>query len=505
MRLKQMTFLLRKIQKPRLMQPFRAMHYKKPFQEWQGFARIDFFEQLVSSLPADSQQDILNELDTAVVIKKAEHLSRALSLDKIQAIDLEDSRTLFLSALQLLRDKRIDVSQLASLHIRDSAIRTIYVNPDISFTQRSLMNSELKERELREKVLFFTLLNLQNLPDSMQCLHYTALPLWDGHMTLPSSGLREDKALMQLFFNFTPDEWLHFCEEMAQAPFSEQYFHTLITHPDAQWSELVHRIQQVLNCMQTQEMVFKTDTGYQKEQVVPVPSFSMYQAAINAKANTLKRDPLQLIPTYGYVHFEHYKKLKCSGKMAFTLYLPEKAPNERYNRKQGGFRTEIDRYPDETSFAGGWHDVYHTMREMSMSENIRRARMRLALIAEQHPMNNFFSKYIHLDRILVDGELIHSFSSSVDTMFNRRKYANSACSSTPLPGDKFGDIFYAAVIKDNLHENLKRAFIEDMVIYREEWQTLYNLGKFDLREEDQGIYEELEYAINNPLLPKNTF
>ncbi|VEB35211.1 Uncharacterised protein [Legionella sainthelensi] len=59
-----------------------------------------------------------------------------------------------------------------------------------------------------------------------------------------------------------------------------------------------------------------------------------------------------------------------------------------------------------------------------------------------------------------------------------------------------------------MHDDLKHAFIEDMVIHQEEWQKLYHLGRSDLRENDQKIFDEikaqqLKSAENNRTITDN--
>ncbi|STX52337.1 Uncharacterised protein [Legionella busanensis] len=231
-------------------------------------------------------------------------------------------------------------------------------------------------------------------------------------------------------------------------------------------------------------LVESKDNGLIEEKIMLVPSFSMFQAAINAKAKNLGREPVELIPTYGYIEEEHYTNLKAFGKIAMSLYLPEESIYKRYNNSQGKFRTDIDGHPQETAFAGAIHDVYHGMREMAMSENVAKARMRLAFIAKNHPKNKMNSQSRPVSEILVDGELIYSYSPETDTIFDPEY--------RPARAESFGDLFYNTALKFSLHEDLKHAFIEDMVLNKEAWQEQFRLTKSDLRKEDQVIFDEIE-------------
>lgn len=194
-----------------------------------------------------------------------------------------------------------------------------------------------------------------------------------------------------------------------------------------------------------------------------------------------------MIPTYGYLEEEYYARLKRVGKIALAMYLPEKSVELRYQPDRGKFRTNIDGHPAETAFAGTIHDVYHAMREMAMSENVAKARMRLAQIARYHPKNKPDPANRAIDTILIDGELIYSWPPTDDTIFEPEYRA--------LTSESFGDLFYTNTLKFVLHEDLKRAFIEDMVVYKEEWRNQFQLGKSDLREMDQIIYEEMEIQL----------
>lgn len=233
----------------------------------------------------------------------------------------------------------------------------------------------------------YALTNIENLPTSVKRCNYDAVVSFQEIIPVSSLPDRMQKPLMQRFFNFNNSEWDHFCTEMAKAPLSEQCFHVLIVPEQGCWSSIIFRIQEMLKCMRVLDWLVALEKGvFAVERIMPVPSFSMFQAAINAKAHTLNRKPVALIPTYGYVEAEHYAELKSMGKIAMAMYLPESDSNKRYQHDKGSFRTSIDGHPKETAFGGVIHDVYHALRELAMTENVAKARMRLARIAKQHPI-----------------------------------------------------------------------------------------------------------------------
>lgn len=71
---------------------------------------IDFYDELIRSIPAEEREDILAELDSRSIINRAELLCNELSTNKRVGLNLEESRTLFLAALRNLKEKNIGKS-----------------------------------------------------------------------------------------------------------------------------------------------------------------------------------------------------------------------------------------------------------------------------------------------------------------------------------------------------------------------------------------------------------
>lgn len=446
---------------------------------------LEPYEELIRSIPEAERDSVIRELDSNPVVRRAELLCEELTSQKMIGTKLDESRTLFLAALRNLREKKISVAQLSSLHILDSAIRTLYTNPMVYLVHKYVKDDGNLQRLFNIEPMS----NLNAMPTSLKRYPYNTLMFPKSGMTESDLPWRMQKPLMQRFFYFTDSEWNLFCAEMSVVSPSEQSFHVLIAPEKGCWSSIISEVQKMLRCMRVLDWLVDTKNGFVTENIMLVPSFSMFQAAINAKARTLGRKPVKLIPTYGYIDDKHYASLKSAGKIAFAMYLPEQSSFMSYKNDTGRFRTVIDGHPAETAFAGAIHDVYHAMREISMTENVARARMRLASIAKTHPQNKLNAESRPVDEILIDGELIHSYPPAVDTMFDPEYRPNNA--------QIFGDIFLKTSLKNALHEDLKRAFIKDMVVNKELWESRFNINRSDLRPAEQAIFDEIEAQLNS--------
>ncbi len=438
------------------------------------------YNEIILSIPEEERTSVLAELETSAVSKRAEKLQEQLSEELIIVEDEKESRTLFLAALQLLKQNKISVGQFATLHVLDAAVRTL-INHLTSYLVHSYLDDEDK---LKRTVTVYPLQNLASLPTHIRSFLFDKTLIQKEGISLSELPPAQREPLLKSFFNFTDSEWVEFSKQMNSAPRSEQHYYVLVAPNEGCYSPLISIVNHVLACMRELTWMRAAKDGELiEEKIMLVPSFTMFQAAINAKANTLKRKPVELIPTYGYIEPGHYAALKTAGKLALAMYLPEKESYLRYQDQRGKFRATVDGYGFETAFAGAIHDVYHAMREMEMSENVAKARMRLAQIAKNHPKNKMNPDSRAVDDVLVDGELIFSYPQTVDTMYDPSK--------RPAAAHPFGFIFYTSGLKNNLHVDLKRDFIKDMVENKDLWKKEYNLDKSDLLREDQVIYDEL--------------
>ncbi len=339
------------------------------------------YNELIQSLPEAEKEEINKELDSEAVGQRAILLSQQLA--KNEYFDKKDSRILLLAALKNFKNGFISAAQLASLHLLDSAIHTFYINP-VVYTWHSYVQDN-KITNTRDIFTYSSNINPSLEQAPIFYAGYNAI----GNRNIPNNELpkefeRFQIPLLKRFFNFTAFEWNTFCKEIKTAPLSEQSFHFLIAPEIGCYSALIYKIQQVLNCMRPLDWVQNSIEGHIINKIMLVPSFSMFQAAIIAKAQTLGRKPVELLPTYGYINLNRYADLKAAGKIPLTMYFPEKSSSQCYQLKSGLFRTTVDSWGYESAFAGALHDVYHAMREMSMSENVARARFRLASIAKKH-------------------------------------------------------------------------------------------------------------------------
>ena len=448
--------------------------------------KMDYYDELIRSLPKNERNHIITELNSRKVIRRAELLETELTTDKHVRPNLNESRVLFLAALRNLKLGKITIGQLATMHLLDSAIRTLYKNPFTYLIYRYTQDNKLK----RTIIVNSNEQSLRGMPDTVWWHRYNVIAKPDSAAAVSDDWPhRMKKPLIWRYFNFTDAEWIRFCEEMDKAPLSEQLFNVLIAPVEGCYSSMIAQIQRILICMQTLDRYVDSENGLELETIMLVPSFTMFQAALNSKAYTYKRASVELIPTYGLICAEHYSELKAGGKIAFSIYMPEVKSALRYKSNIGGFRTTIDGHDSETAFAAAIHDVYHAMRELAMAENVAKARMRMASIAKNHPNNKLTPTSREVDDLLIDGELIFSYPPSLDTMFNP--------DYRPRAAEPFGNIFYTTFLKGALHENLKHAFIEDMVVNEGLWQTQFNLGRADLRKIDQDIFDDIKSRNSN--------
>jgi hypothetical protein len=450
-----------------------------PMFEFSNIIDIDPYEELVHSIPLQERGAILDELESNEIIERANTLRDDLASNKLMKLDPSESRLILLAALRNLKYKQITPAQLASLHLFDSALHTLYLNPAVYLIHDMLNNEDVMYRKCR----VLPVVNKEDMPTSVIQLPYEVLPC-PPNILIERLPERMQVPLIYRFFNFVLIEWDFFCTEMSRAPTSEQYFQVLTAPVEGCWSSIISHIQHDLKCMQVLDWFIETSTGLKIENIMIVPTFTMFQVAINAKAFVLNRQSVQLLPTYGYVESERYQKLKASGAIPLSLYLPEKDVDLQYSYDKGSFRMEVDGHPKETAFAGAIHDVYHALRELSMSESVAKARWRLVSIAQKHPKNQITPGAGAIDEILIDGELIFSYPVKRDSIF-RPEFR-------PFYPEKFGDLFYVSHLKGNLHEDLKYAFIKDMVLNENLWRDSFNIGRKDLRKKERDLFDKLK-------------
>ena len=442
---------------------------------------VNPYEELIKSIPKGERDRILKEIETPKIKECARGLVKDIAENKMVCLDHDSSGSLLLAALLCLKDSRLSLNQFATLHILFSAIHTLYVKPMVYYIN-SYVDSENKPCY---SIVYFSVPNHKELPKYVMRFPYTAKHPTNAAIKSEQIPYRMRKPLIQRFFNFTEEEWQRFIKEMSTKNVSEQQVHALIVPKYGCWSSIIAQIQNLLKCMRELDILVedKENSTMVVERVMLVPSFSMFQTAVNVKAKTIGRDRLVLLPTYRYIPPKSYAALKAKNYMPMAMCLPDESSMTQDKINWGRLRTMIDGHPAETTFAGAIHDVYHTFREMSMSPNVAQARLRLCSIAREYFKNTKDNKHKAIYEILIDGELIYSYPLKQDTVFNEEMRVPRA--------QMFGEIFYVPAMKSVLHPEIKRAFIEDMVVYKEDWQRLFALGRNDLLDEDKKIYDEI--------------
>lgn len=449
---------------------------------------VEGYWKLIGSLTPLERKEVLKELELPEVIRRAISLEKQFAKNSLIISKPAEARETFLAALLCLQQNRITIHQLATLHLLDSAVRTLYTH-SVAFVP-------VKDKTIgtsTDKISTFVIPQSNRSQSFVYQLSYSEPYLSDIlGKTIPKTM---KKSLLARYFNFTEREWEFFKKELKKAPESERHFYVLTAPQSGCWSQVVFAIQKILECMRDVDLYQKNCGRDRVQKIVVVPSFSMYQAAIKAKAETLGRQPIRLIPAYDYIKPGFFSRYKCMNDSPFVLYLPEKDISLQYKHSAGRFRQTIDGYPYETAFAGAIHDVYHAFREMMMNEGTALARMRLVAVAKNHRWNRSLShtdKFI--SRILIDGELIFNYSQDEETIFDHN--------IRPMQKESFADLFYTSVLVKHLHQELKNDFILDMKIHSDEWQHSFGIGKKDLHQHDQRLYDVIEEvclrsAINN--------
>jgi hypothetical protein len=430
------------------------------------------YEFLLHSIPNHDRTNIKNELESQIIIEMAKNIGeKFVSRFPGELVCNENTRDIFLAALLCVKQRTMSTNQLASLHLLDAAVRTLYSNPVAYLVDRH------KSADHPYSRAFIPVISKVVPQREFLVMHYDSIVT--TNFTMPIEDLPEfmQPPLMKRFFNFNEQEWNYFCDKMSNACESEKYFSVLVAPEGGCWSAVIAHIQILTYCMPILNWLREESGRYYEEFIMLAPSFTMLQEAINAKANTLKRTPIELIPSYDYLQ-DHQVAIRSAAK----IVMPERDPSVRNRMNMSNFRRTIDGHFFESTFAGALRSVHHALREMMMLENVAKARMHLAKIAEKHP-HNILALNKSVSDILIEGTLIFSYPVKVDTIFNP--------AYRPKSRQTFGDLFYADALKDILHADLKRAFIEDMVINEQLWKNEFKITKSDLLKVDREIFDAI--------------
>lgn len=268
--------------------------------------------------------------------------------------------------------------------------------------------------------------------------------------------------ILKRFFYFTDIEWEKFGEIVKEFPLSEQKFQLIPVPEYGSWSNVLRHIQKVTHLF-NEVQVFTTPANQNiifNQKMMPVPSFSMFQAFIDIKAESLGRETLKLLPIFNPLNQKQYFKLKFGGNIPVGLYFPLNNKYKRYSTQlDPNFLQMIDGWQNEGPYIFFLHDIYHALREMQMKPEIVLAITRIADLLKDRD----FTLYTKL----LDGELIFSYPKSDGSPLKEHSYHSN---------QKICDIAN--------HIEQKTVFINTLVIdilqNKEEWKESFGISKESL-------------------------
>lgn len=457
--------------------------------------------KLFQSIPK-IELTILNRELASINKKSAEALAKRINKGENVALEIRDSRKTMTIAFKALSLDLITFEQFSSFHIIDAALRDSITN--VSVFEYDFENS------------------MHSTYNPMPNRYHQAKKLSSKKRLKYDSKIDGEKSI-KTYFRLSKEEWGLFCSAMEKAALSEKKFYLINAPKHHCWSSLLTKIQEV-------STVF--DSPNKK---IIIPSFSMFQNAIHVKAKMKNRKSLNLQPIYGLSDPKKYSEDKEKGIVHTCFYYPEHNPNQRYNNDNPLFRSLVDDHKKTGPFAAFLHDIYHTLRELEMTENHRKATWRLIKIAKKYEeeiwqqftevqekrkitrdqllnhlteisnkasqqsieipekernlliqLNELEHARIIIDE-LIDGELIFSYPP--------KKKPEEAFIRGNIGNQKFGGLFRSDPdffgITELLTPKIKKYFIQDMVENKKFWREEYNLGMEDLYEEELFLYEKI--------------
>ena len=414
-------------------------------------------KRLLKFLPTEEKKALSRDLRLASK-KDAVELAGRINKGENVAWDGDKMRQTTVLALKALKMNLITLEQLASIHLIDGATRDLVTHPYLFYTfegERSyLPMGKFANHERGTKV---------NFP-------YNSIVDQDGY-----------EPALKRFFCMTNKEWKGFCSAMESAPFSEKRFYLIPEPEHGTWSAIVPGIQNITKLCHPITPREKFTQSLDTYNFVVVPSFSIWQHALNEKISSLgQRKPPRLQPTYGLSEEKDYLRER-DKRMPLALYFPESDPLKRYNNENEEFRRNIDGFKKEGPYAASIHDVYHLLRIGSVPKNITDALAYMVEITQNHSDDQISSKSKAIYDLLADGELIYCCPPKLDTCFDR---------DPGQPKDCFGDILEHETLISSYP--LKEFILKDMVLNKAMWRKKFQIGKEDLLSEEQEIYTAVE-------------
>lgn len=443
------------------------------------------YNRLIKSLP-ELELDVLNHEMNELNEDDIKNLVGRINIGDLLCWDHSTTRKIIVTALGALKMGDISVEQMASIHIMDGAMRDLVTHSTTFQHYEYVKNGKNKHKGVTVET------KIKDSPSAKPQGYYFDTIISPEGVSVNQLPERMQQPTLKRFFALSDDEWNHFCKIMQSKPLSEKKFYTIVVPKFGYWSGIVAQVQSLVKLCHPVDLRIEHNRGFSVIKHMIIPSFTILQAVLDVKANTVGRSEIKLIPTYYLLKPKDYADTKKNVGIPVALYFPEAFDHLRYNRDNSKFKAKIDGWEDEGPFASIIHDYYHALRELVMTENIAKARYHLASIAKDSEFNNTDLSSHKVSEKLIDGELIFSIPKDSDTIFNQTLLEDYGISHSQI----FGEIFYCTSIKRILHPELKKAFIEDMVRNEVIWEETFNLGREDLLPQDQEIYDALDLEIN---------
>lgn len=446
---------------------------------------LDFMSSLVEFMPKEEQ--ILLEKDLSQI--SSEDLAAIEKNNKCDITPYElappTAKKVITAALAAFQKLIITPQQLASIHILDGAIRDLLTH-SVSHTVYCYIDKE----ELKRKCIATPVEIDYQIANQMISKHKfdKVFSLDDKYKS--NFEVIDTVPMLKSFFDLDEQEWLRFSERLNGLSGSEQYFHTITLPTAGCWSPMYERVKSILRPLQPQKYLEPHAQGIAEINCMVIPSFSMLQAFVDTRAETFNRESFNFQPVYAKdIKDIELRSLYEKGRVPLHLYWPESSPEKQYSLENPAFSKVNKTFfgNKEGPFETILFDIFRALRELETPKNIRDACIYLADLAEKHPKNIKQEGFTSLSHVLSCSELMINSQTRLFKTDGSTGKQIEAFSKT-----KFGDVFYIRPIVNRLDQEIKNdLFIKDMVTNQLYWRKQFDLGREDLRPEDQTVFDSL--------------
>lgn len=364
---------------------------------WESYQRLikNLSEEEKNLL--EKEQRELTEKDTLNFVNNLNKHFISYSYDSYEA------RKTTLIALNALKSQSIpfSVAQLATYHILNAAIHDLNINQGF-YTQIRYVdcNQELKTLNLTQ-------------PTDPGKISSPLFPTLTPYRFDETFALSVDKTevnntnpILKLFFDLSDIEWALFCENIKNAPESEQYYTTIPVPEIGSWSINFSRLQSLVRPFQTQKIAKEHKYGVTDELNLIIPSFTMFQTFVDVRAKTYERDSVKLVPLYQNSQ-NTYNDVIDGEHVPLGLYFPESDATQRYSWKNLKFKGPLNGEENiEGPLARIFNNMFCALRELEMPKEWRQASLRLAKIAKDHPNDKIAESQQAISVFFNKGELL---------------------------------------------------------------------------------------------------